>query len=145
MQGDDLAKSPHIARIGNSVYSDICGKDDPMCYSFGFTDRDYTPTPPMAASLLYKLVMKDKRPGVVLDENLFKEVHQTKYGMVRIYKVKRVSKKSKAWLADPANRLCDAPGSWYCPGQYPPDLPEKTHAAGHGHASIDYSKHAPDH
>ena len=20
-------------------------------------------------------------------------------------------------------RLCDAPGSWYCPGQYPPKLP----------------------
>ena len=30
--GDDLAKSPHIARIGNSVYSDICGTKDPMCY-----------------------------------------------------------------------------------------------------------------
>ena len=29
--GDDLAKSPHIARIGNSVYSDIC-PNDPMCH-----------------------------------------------------------------------------------------------------------------
>merc|ERR1711862_863759 len=29
---------------------------------------------------------------------------------------------SKDWCADPANRLCDAPGSWYCTGQYPPAL-----------------------
>ena len=41
---------------------------------------------------------------------------------VRIYKVKRVSLKSKLWAADPANRVCDAPGSWYCVGQYPPAL-----------------------
>lgn len=41
---------------------------------------------------------------------------------VRIYKVRKVSKKSKDWVADPANRLCDAPGSWYCNGQYPPAL-----------------------
>jgi dolichyl-diphosphooligosaccharide--protein glycosyltransferase len=27
--GDDLAKSPHMARIGNSVYHDIC--DEPTC------------------------------------------------------------------------------------------------------------------
>ncbi len=33
-----------------------------------------------------------------------------------------MSKKSKAWVADPANRICDAPGSWYCTGQYPPAL-----------------------
>lgn len=25
-------------------------------------------------------------------------------------------------MADPANRICDAPGSWYCTGQYPPAL-----------------------
>eukprot|EP00955_Chlamydomonas_euryale_P102093 365392-Chlamydomonas_euryale.AAC.4 len=30
--GDDLAKSPHMARIGNSVYPDIC-PGDPLCYS----------------------------------------------------------------------------------------------------------------
>ena len=32
--GDDLAKSPHMARIGNSVYDDIC-PDDPTCRQFG--------------------------------------------------------------------------------------------------------------
>ena len=25
-------------------------------------------------------------------------------------------------LAAPANRVCDAPGSWYCTGQYPPGV-----------------------
>merc|ERR1719329_75443 len=33
--GDDLAKSPHMARIGNSVFDDIC-PDDPTCQNFGF-------------------------------------------------------------------------------------------------------------
>lgn len=45
----------------------------------------------------------------------------TKYQKVRIYKVNRVSQTSRRWLADPANRLC-APGEWYCPGQYPPEI-----------------------
>jgi dolichyl-diphosphooligosaccharide--protein glycosyltransferase len=31
-----------------------------------------------------------------------------------------VSKESKEWVEK--NRVCDAPGSWYCPGQYPPAL-----------------------
>ena len=33
-----------------------------------------------------------------------------------------MSEESKRWIADPANRVCDAPGSWYCAGQYPPAL-----------------------
>lgn len=32
--GDDLAKSPHMARIGNSVFHDICS--EPTCSEFGF-------------------------------------------------------------------------------------------------------------
>ncbi len=32
--GDDLAKSPHLARIANSVYRDFC-PGDPVCSSFG--------------------------------------------------------------------------------------------------------------
>ena len=31
-----------------------------------------------------------------------------------------ISEESKKWVADPSNRICDAPGSWYCTGQYPP-------------------------
>ena len=34
--GDDLAKSPHLARIANSVYRHMC-PGDPTCRSFGFT------------------------------------------------------------------------------------------------------------
>ena len=41
---------------------------------------------------------------------------------MRIWKVLGVSAESKAWIADPNNRVCDAPGSWYCKGQYPPKL-----------------------
>lgn len=52
--------------------------------------------------------------------NRFKEVYKSKHGKVRIYKVLSVSKESKEWV--PNNRACDAPGSWYCQGQYPPGL-----------------------
>ena len=41
---------------------------------------------------------------------------------MRIWQVLKVSQESKDWIADPANRVCDAPGSWYCRGQYPPKL-----------------------
>ena len=57
-----------------------------------------------------------------MDPDRFKEVYRSKYGKVRIYQVLKVSKESKAWVANPANRICDAPGSWYCVGQYPPAL-----------------------
>merc|ERR1719313_1489808 len=76
----------------------------------------------MAKSLLYKLVKWRQDPEVSVDKRLFQEVHTTKYGLMRIYKVMNVSEESKAWLADPKNRICDAPGSWYCVGQYPPAL-----------------------
>lgn len=36
--------------------------------------------------------------------------------------VEKVDQKSKAWVADPANRVCESPGSWLCRGQYPPAL-----------------------
>lgn len=122
-----LDKSPHIARIGNSVsnwpvegrdegqgeggrgqggtreasclafktattpprpppvfpltlqqvYQDIC-PNDPLCYSFGFYDRNRSPTPTMAASLLYKLVENNVKPGVTIDNNLWREVYTSK-------------------------------------------------------------------
>ena len=52
----------------------------------------------------------------------FREVYTSKYNKVRIFKILSVAKESKAWIADPANRICDAPGSWFCRGQYPPAL-----------------------
>lgn len=118
--GDDLGKSPHMARIGSSVFPYIC-PNDPMCTHFGFYG-DRKPTPSMAASLLYKLHSHGIEAGVTADTTLWQEVHRSKYGLVRTYKVLNVHKKSRQWHADPANRKCDAPGSWYCPGQYSPYL-----------------------
>merc|ERR1712048_1314331 len=93
--GDDLAKSPHLARIGNSVFPDHCGDDDPKCNKFGFYS-DQSPTPMMAKSILYKLVAHNVRPGVKANEDLFEEVHTTQYGLMRVYKVVNISEKSKA-------------------------------------------------
>merc|ERR1711879_788308 len=108
------------ARIGNSVFPDHCGDDDPKCNKFGFYS-DQSPTPMMAKSLLYKLVQNGKN-GVKVNNELFQEVHTTRHGLMRVYKVMNISEESKAWVADPENRICDAPGSWYCVGQYPPPL-----------------------
>jgi dolichyl-diphosphooligosaccharide--protein glycosyltransferase len=118
--GDDLAKSPHLARIANSVFDDVC-PGDPTCRYFGF-DHQGSPTPMMEASLLYNLHSHNMRAGVNVDSNRFKHVFTSKYGKVRIFKVMSVSQESKDWVADPANKVCDAPGSWYCTGQYPPAL-----------------------
>jgi len=119
--GDDLAKSPHLARIANSVYRDHC-PDDPTCRAFGFLDRQGTPSPMMERSFLYRLHGHKIKPGVEVPADKFEEVYQSKYGKVRIFKIVNISEESKEWVADPANRVCDAPGSWYCPGQYPPGL-----------------------
>eukprot|EP00462_Mataza_sp_D1_P014196 CAMPEP_0175150518 /NCGR_PEP_ID=MMETSP0087-20121206/17938_1 /TAXON_ID=136419 /ORGANISM="Unknown Unknown, Strain D1" /LENGTH=781 /DNA_ID=CAMNT_0016436519 /DNA_START=27 /DNA_END=2372 /DNA_ORIENTATION=+ len=110
--GDDLAKSIHIGRIGNSVYKGICS--DALCSKFGMTRSG--PTKMMAKSLIYKLHSGLQNP------KFFKHVFTSQYGKVKIYQTQGVNQKSKKWVADPANRVCDAPGSWYCSGQYPPGL-----------------------
>jgi len=117
--GDDLAKSPHLARIANSVYRSMC-PGDPICSKFGMTQQG--PSKMMRESFLFKLHGHRLRPGVEADPNRFQEVYQSKYGKCRIFKLLSVSKESKDWVADPKNRICDAPGSWYCRGQYPPAL-----------------------
>jgi dolichyl-diphosphooligosaccharide--protein glycosyltransferase len=78
------------------------------------------PSAQLSESLLYKLHSNGFAPGVVADPNRWKEVFRSKYGKVRIYKILSVSKESKRWVEE--NRVCDAPGSWFCPGQYPPAL-----------------------
>lgn len=108
--GDDLAKSIHIGRIGNSVYPGLCS--DAVCSKFGMSHSG--PSKMMAKSLIYKL-----HSGKIGGKH-FKQVFRSKYGKVKIYKVLHVSQESKKWVADPKNRICDAPGSWYCSGQYPP-------------------------
>jgi len=114
--GDDLAKSIHIARISNSVYNQTCG--DPLCRKFGFGDRG--PTKMMKNSLIYKLHSHAMKPNVMANPEMFQHRFKSKFGKVRIYEVMNIDEESKAWNADPANRVCDAPGSWYCEGQYPP-------------------------
>jgi len=121
--GDDLAKSPHLARIGNSVFPDHCGDADPKCQKFGFLSDYSSPTPMMKKSLLFNLCQdgEEGSPAKV-NKKYFQEVHTTKYGLMRVYKVMNISEESKEWIADPVNKICDAPGSWYCVGQYPPAL-----------------------
>jgi dolichyl-diphosphooligosaccharide--protein glycosyltransferase len=118
--GDDLAKSPHLARIANSVYPGTCS--DSSCSGFGFDRSTRSPTRMMRQSALYKLHSNGLQAGVEADPKLWQEVYQSKYGKVRIYKILKVSKESRKWNNDPANRSCDAPGSWYCVGHYPPAL-----------------------
>lgn len=116
--GDDLAKSPHLIRIANSVYRGLCS--EPTCREFGYYSNG-VPSERMGESMLYKLHSHGLKPGVKADPNRFKLVYQSKYGKVRIFKVLKVSKESKEWVKDPKNRLCDG-GGWFCPGQYPPAL-----------------------
>jgi dolichyl-diphosphooligosaccharide--protein glycosyltransferase len=75
--GDDLAKSPHMARIGNSVYNDIC-PGDPTCSNFGFYQGGI-PTPMMRESLLYKLTQYGYKEDVSLDPNRFSHAFTSKY------------------------------------------------------------------
>merc|ERR1719469_1101366 len=77
----------------------------------------------MRKSFLYSLHSHGSK-GVEADPKKFKEVYRSKYGKVRIFKILGVSRASKDWVANPKNRKCDVPGSWYCPGQYPPALNE---------------------
>ncbi|KPA86002.1 putative mitochondrial oligosaccharyl transferase-like protein [Leptomonas pyrrhocoris] len=140
----DLDRSPLLARMANSVYHDIC-PNDPLCRHFGFQKKqkaalkrrsrllqhselqaedeapvEYEPSPLLARSLLYHLHANGTTEGVSLDASMFQHVFTSIHGLVRIYKVMNVSRESKRWVADPANRVCNPPGSWICPGQYPP-------------------------
>jgi dolichyl-diphosphooligosaccharide--protein glycosyltransferase len=90
MYGDDLAKSPHMARIAGSVYSDI----DPS--AFYLDPQTNRPSPMMRDSLLYKLhsYKLDEKAGVT-SLSKYEHVFTSKHKMVRIYKVKDVSQESK--------------------------------------------------
>ena len=76
----------------------------------------------MERSLLYRLHGHEIKNGVDADPSKWEEVYRSKYGKVRIYKILGVDEESKAWVNNKANRVCDVPGSWFCPGQYPPGL-----------------------
>merc|ERR1719329_1407421 len=121
---DDLGISTHFARIGNSVFPDHCGDKDPNCNKFGFHGNDPNqPTPMMKQSLVYNLY---KHGGDIetakADPERFELVWKSRFDQMRIFKVLNVSEESRTWGAAKENLLCDAPGSWYCVGQYPPAL-----------------------
>ena len=113
-----MAKSPHMRLIANSVHRFLC-PDDPTCRMFG-VDQYRQRTDAMRQSLLYQSHSHGLQQGIEADKNRFKMVKETKNGKVRIFKILSVSQESKAWVLK--NRVCDAPGSWFCPGQYPPAL-----------------------
>jgi len=120
---DDLGISTHFARIGNSVFPDHCGDQDPYCSQYTFHGGDHNqPSPMMKRSLVYNLYMHNKGSKAGADPNLFEMVWKSSGDQMRLFKVLNMSEESRAWVADPANLLCDAPGSWYCVGQYPPAL-----------------------
>ena len=109
------------ARIAGSVFSDINPKDFYM-------SREGKASPMMEQSLLYRLhayrlkTVADEATGKVVEElpegslEYFEEVYTTEHNMVRIYRVKDVSRKSKQWCADRVNRALDGRG------KYPPVL-----------------------
>ena len=116
---DDLGKSTHMARISNSVYNGHCSERD--CREYGYGKRGASTM--MSASLMWHLSARDAPDGsTFVNTDKFKEVYKSVNGLVRIVQVLQVSEESKAWGADPASRECDAPGSWYCPGTYSPEL-----------------------
>ncbi len=85
--------------------------------------RGVMPSPKMSASLVHHLV-RHGTGEIKVDRDKFREVFRSKFGKVRVYKIMGKDEESKAWAADPKNRVCDAPDSWFCPGQYPPALQE---------------------
>lgn len=74
----------------------------------------------MRRSLLFQLHGHGIKPDVNVSKDRFVEVFRSKYGKVRIYKISGVSEESKKWISE--NYECDAEGSWFCPGKYPPGL-----------------------
>jgi Uncharacterized membrane protein, required for N-linked glycosylation len=120
--GDDLAKSSHMAKIANNVYGSICPDEDSDCSEFGFIDNLRNPSDIMSESLLYKLHSHKKKSGVTANPKFFKEVYESRHGKVRIFQVLGVDRISKGWVENPRNRVCDVPGGWLCRGQYPPAL-----------------------
>ena len=94
MHADDLAKSPHMARIGWSVYGDRIG-----CNATDFyMERDGTPSDCMRDSILWRMhAWRFDTSAAPLER--FEEAYTTTNRMVRIYKVLDVDQESKAWRA----------------------------------------------
>ena len=81
--GDDLAKSPHMARIGTSVFTDICGLRDTQCHSFGFINNQGEPHAhaddgPMAPSLEHSPPPFHSTPGTASPPNALLPVRRVR-------------------------------------------------------------------
>ena len=91
MYSDDLAKSPHMARIAGSVYRDV----DASAF---YMDQQGLPSPMMRESILYRMHGSGRDPRIKPME-LFEEAYTSSNAMVRIYRVLQVSDESKEWRA----------------------------------------------
>jgi len=93
-QADDVAKSPHMARIGGSVFKDI----NPQAF---YIDQSGRPSKMMYESLVFQLVMNKFDQSVpALPSDHYVEAYTSPNRMVRVYKVLRVDKESKAYGAE---------------------------------------------
>ena len=57
--------------------------------------------PDSTRSLLYKLVMNGMGDGVKVDKTLFREVHTTKFGYMRVYEVAEAPWSVAEWAVAP--------------------------------------------
>ena len=117
-KGDDLTKGTPMARIAHSVFPDHCS--NMSCSDFTTYTANRTPSPMVARSLLYHLHSHKFVEGVVAPSDKFREVFRSRYGRARVYKVMNISSESKSWHA--SSQRCDTEDSWYCPGDYSPEL-----------------------
>jgi len=117
---DDVGKCLHMAKLAATVYEGHCAEQD--CDQWGI-QRGAIPTTMVNQSLVWHMNAGEySLEGKFENTAEFEEVFLSRTKRVRIVRVLQVSEESKLWTADPGNRRCDAPGSWYCPGQYPPLL-----------------------
>jgi dolichyl-diphosphooligosaccharide--protein glycosyltransferase len=92
--GDDIAKSPHMARIGASVLKDVKANEF-------YIDRQGRPSRMMRESLVYNLVLNRFDQSVPpISPDYCEEVYTSANRMVRVYKVMRVKKDSKRYCAE---------------------------------------------
>lgn len=83
-----------MARIGGSVFKDI----RPDMFYIDSTGR---PSKMMFESLVFNLVMNGFDQNVPrIGNEYFEEVYTSPYRMVRIYKIQRVDRESKAYCAE---------------------------------------------
>lgn len=101
-----------------------------MCWQFGWEGQGQ-PSKMMANSFVYHATTgyQDNDPAFA---GRFKPVFQSKFGAVRIFKIAKSSMKSKRLAFDVNRWKCDAPGSWYCPGDYSGQLSKLREIGFHG-------------